>query len=167
MLSLLLVITLNTQEPLLLLTIIALSLQISVIASNSYRFSLFGSAFQLLQFICVQKYRKDFKFSSLNKLLITCNIDSHNEIIEQIYFKYFITGSKVISVQCYCVIAITLCYIQRYRVTLYHSIAKLSFLIVIALGTQEPLSRLKVIALSKFEPLSLLKVIALRTWHKR
>ncbi len=30
------------------------------------------------------------------------------------------------------------------------------FLIIIALGTQEPLSRLKVIALSKFEPLLLL-----------
>jgi hypothetical protein len=95
-----------------------------------------------------------------------CNMYSHNEIIEHIYFKYFITISKVISVQHYSVIAITLRYILRYCITLYHSIAKLSFLIVIALGTYEPLSRLKVIALSKFEPLSLLKFIALRTWHK-
>ncbi len=90
---------------------------------------------------------------------------SHNEIIEHIYFKYFITGSKVISVPRYGVIATTLPYILRNRITLYHSIAKLSFLIVIALGTYEPLSRLEVIALSKFEPLSLLKVIALRTCH--
>jgi hypothetical protein len=30
-----------------------------------------------------------------------CNICSHNEIIEHIYFKYFIVGSKVISVQRY------------------------------------------------------------------
>jgi hypothetical protein len=80
---------------------------------------------------------------------------SHNEIIEHIYFKYFITGSKVISVQRYSVIAITLRYVLRYRITLYLSTAKLSFLIVIALSTYEPLSRLKVIVLSKFEPLSL------------
>jgi hypothetical protein len=92
---------------------------------------------------------------------------SVNEIIELIYFKYLIDGLKVISVQCYSVIAITLCYMLRYCITFYNSIAKLSFINVIALGTQEPLSCLKVIALSKFEPLSLLKVIALRTWHKR
>jgi hypothetical protein len=30
-----------------------------------------------------------------------CNMRSHNEIIEHIYFKYFIAGSKVISVQYY------------------------------------------------------------------
>ncbi len=52
-------------------------------------------------------------------------------------------------------------------VTLYHSIAKLSFLTIIAHGTEEPLSCLSDIALSKFEPLSLLKVIAQRPWHKR
>jgi hypothetical protein len=92
---------------------------------------------------------------------------SHNEIIEHIYFKYFITGSKVISVQRYSVIAITLRYTLRYCLMLYHSIAKLSFLIVIALGTYKPLPHLKVIALSKFELLSLQKVIILRTWHKR
>jgi hypothetical protein len=86
---------------------------------------------------------------------------SHNEIIEHICFKYFIAGSKVISVQRYSVIAIMLLYKLRYRITLYNSIAKLSFLNVIALGTHEPLSHLKVIALSKFEPLSLLKVIPL------
>jgi hypothetical protein len=96
-----------------------------------------------------------------------CNMYSHNAIIEHIYLQYSITGSKVISVQRYSVIAITLCYILRYRITLYHSIAKLSFLIIIALGTYEPLSRLKITALSKFEPLSLLKVITLKTWHKR
>jgi hypothetical protein len=39
---------------------------------------------------------------------------SHNDIIEHIYFKYFITGSKVISVQRYSVIAITLPSILRY-----------------------------------------------------
>jgi hypothetical protein len=89
------------------------------------------------------------------------------KIIKNIYFQYFITGSKVISVQLYTVIAITLRFILRYCITLYHSIAKLSFLNVIALGTLESLSRLKVIALSKFEPLSLLKVTALRIWHKR
>jgi hypothetical protein len=50
---------------------------------------------------------------------------SHNEIIEHIYFKYFMTGSKVISVQRYSVIAITLRYILGCRITLYHSIAKL------------------------------------------
>jgi hypothetical protein len=60
---------------------------------------------------------------------------SHNEIIEHIYFKYFTTGSKVISVQRYSVIVITLCYMLRYSITLYNSIAKLSFLNVIALGT--------------------------------
>jgi hypothetical protein len=48
---------------------------------------------------------------------------SRKEIIEHIYFKYFITGSKVISIQHYSFIAITLCYILRYRITLYHSIA--------------------------------------------
>jgi hypothetical protein len=106
-------------------------------------------------------------FPDLNLLFNLCNKCSHNEIIEYIYFKYFITASKVISVQRYSVIAITLRYMLRYRITLYDIIAKLSFLNVIALGTQEPLSRRKVIALSKFEPLSLLKVIALRTWHKR
>jgi hypothetical protein len=90
-----------------------------------------------------------------------------NKIIENNYFKHFITGSKVISVQRYCIIAITLCYIFCYRTMLYHSIAKLLFQNDIALGTQEQLSRLKVIALSKFKPLSLLKDIALRTWHKR
>jgi hypothetical protein len=109
----------------------------------------------------------DFKFFSPNKLLITCNMCSHNEIIEHIYFKYFIAGSKVISVQRYSVIAITLRYMLRYRITLYNSIAKFSFLNVFALSTEEPLSCLNVIALSKFEPLSLLKVIALRTWHKQ
>jgi hypothetical protein len=57
-----------------------------------------------------------------------------NKIIENIYFKNFITGSKVISVQFYSVIAITLCYILHYHITLYHSIAKLSFLNVITLG---------------------------------
>jgi hypothetical protein len=92
---------------------------------------------------------------------------SHNEIIKHIYFKNFITGSKVISVQRYSVIAITLRYMLRYRITLYNIIAKLSFLNVIALGTQEPLSRLKVKALSKFAPELLLKVIALWTWYKR
>jgi hypothetical protein len=92
---------------------------------------------------------------------------SHHEIIKHIYFKYFITGSKVIIIQRYSFIAITLHYMLHYRIMLYHSIAKLSFLNVIALDTKEPLSCLKVIALSKFEPLSLLKVIALRTWHKR
>jgi hypothetical protein len=111
-------------------------------------------------FFCVQKYRIDLSFSP-NKLLITCNMCSHNEIIEHIYFKYFIAGSKIISVQHYSVIAITLLYKLRYRITLYNSIAKLSFLNVIALGTQKPLSHLKVIALSKFEPLSLLTVILL------
>jgi hypothetical protein len=64
----------------------------------------------------------------------------HAEIIEHIYFKYFIAGSKVISIQRYSVIAITLRYMLRYRITLYNSIAKLSFLNVIALGTQEPLA---------------------------
>jgi hypothetical protein len=92
---------------------------------------------------------------------------SHNEIIEHIYFKYFIAGSEVNSVQRYSAIEITLRFMLRYRITLYNSVAKLSFLNVIALSTQEPLSYLKVIALSKFEPLLLLKVIALRTWHKR
>jgi hypothetical protein len=91
---------------------------------------------------------------------------SHNKIIEHIYFKYFKAGSKAISVQLYSAIVLTLCYMLRHRITLYNSIAKLSFLKVIALGIQKPLSRLKVIALSKFELLSLLKVIALRTWHK-
>jgi hypothetical protein len=67
----------------------------------------------------------------------------------------------------YSVKAITQRYILRYRITLYHSIAKLSCLNVNALVTKEPLSRLKVIALAMFEPLSLLKVIALRKWHKR
>jgi hypothetical protein len=75
---------------------------------------------------------------------------SHNKIIENIYFKYFISDSEVSSV-----IAITLLYLLCYRITLYHSIAKLSFLNVIALSTLEPLSHLKVIALAKFEPLSL------------
>ncbi len=46
------------------------------------------------------------------------------------------------SVKRYSVIAITLCYILRYRIMLYHSIAKLSFLNVIALDTQEPSWRL-------------------------
>ncbi len=64
---------------------------------------------------------------------------SHNEIIEHIYFKYFIEESKVISVQRYSVIAITLRYKLRYCITLSNSIAKLSFVNVIALGTQEPL----------------------------
>jgi hypothetical protein len=76
-------------------------------------------------------------------------------------------GSKVINVQRFSVIAITLRDMLLYCITLYNSVAKLSFLNVIALGTQEPLSRLKVITLSKFKPSSLLKVIALRTWHKR
>ncbi len=64
------------------------------------------------------------------------------------------------------VIAITLCNILHYRITLYPNIAKLSFLNFIAVGTQEPLSGFKVIDLSKFEPLSLLNVIVLKT-HKR
>jgi hypothetical protein len=85
---------------------------------------------------------------------------SHNEIIEHSYFKYFIAGLRVISVQRYSVIAITLRNKLRYRITIYTSIAKLSFLNVMAPGTQEPLSHR-----SKFELLSLLKVIALRTWH--
>jgi hypothetical protein len=80
-----------------------------------------------------------------------CHMYSHNKIFEHIYFKYYTTGSKVISVQRYIVIAIMLRYILRYHITLYHSIAKLSFLIEIALGTYQPLSRLKVIDLSKFE----------------
>ncbi len=140
---------------------------ISIIAFISYHFSLFGSACQHRQFICVQKYRIDFKFFSPNKLLIMFDMYSHNEIIKHIYFKYFISGSKVISVQRYSIIAITIHYILRYCVTLCHSIAKLSFLIVTALGTCEPLSCFNVISLSKFEPLSLLIVITLRTWHKR
>jgi hypothetical protein len=70
---------------------------------------------------------------------------SHNQIIEHIYFKYFIAGSKVISFQRYSDIAITLRYMLRYCITLYNSIAKLSFLNVIALDTQEPLLRLKLL----------------------
>jgi hypothetical protein len=62
---------------------------------------------------------------------------SHAEIIEHIYFKYLIAGSKS---SASSVIAITLRYMLRYRITLYNSIAKLSFLNVIALGTQEPLA---------------------------
>ncbi len=46
------------------------------------------------------------------------------------------------SIKRYSVIAIMLRYILRYRITLYHSIAKLSFLNVIALDTQEPSWRL-------------------------
>ncbi len=98
--------------------------QCRIIASISYCYSLFGSAFQLCQFICVQKYRIDLKLFLPNKLLITCNMFSHNEIIEHIYFKYSIIGSKVISVQrysiIYSVLAITLRYILHNRITLYH-----------------------------------------------
>jgi hypothetical protein len=36
-----------------------------------------------------------------NKLLLTCNMYIQNKIIENIYFKYFKTESKVISVLCY------------------------------------------------------------------
>jgi hypothetical protein len=50
-----------------------------------------------------------------------------NKISENIYFKYFKTGSKVIGIWRFSVIEITLCYILRYPITLYHSIAKLSF----------------------------------------
>jgi hypothetical protein len=92
---------------------------------------------------------------------------SRNEIIEHIYFKHFIAGSKVISVQRYSVTAITLHYLLRYRIMLYNNIAKISFLNDITLGTQEQLLRLKVIAPSKFELFLLLKVIAPRTWHKQ
>jgi hypothetical protein len=60
---------------------------------------------------------------------------SQNEIIEYIYFKHFIVGSKVISVQRYSVIAIMQHYMLHYRIALYNSIAKLSFLNVIVLGT--------------------------------
>jgi hypothetical protein len=60
---------------------------------------------------------------------------TQNKIIENIYLKYFKTGSKVIGVKHYSVIAITLSYTLHYRITQYHSIAKLSFLQVIALGT--------------------------------
>jgi hypothetical protein len=69
-----------------------------------------------------------------------CHMCNHNEIIEHSYFKYFIEGLKVISVQRYSVIAITLRYMLRYRITIYTSIAKLLFLNVIPLGTQDPLS---------------------------
>ncbi len=126
--STVLVIALSIQEPLSLLTVIALSLQISVIAYISYRFSLFGSAFQLLQFLCVQKYRIDFKLFSPNKLLIKCNIYIQSQQDHRTYlFQILYTGSKVISVQHCSVIAITVCYILCYHIMLYHSIAKLSF----------------------------------------
>jgi hypothetical protein len=92
---------------------------------------------------------------------------TQNMTIEHIYLQVLKTGSKVILVTRYSVIVITLHYILRYRIRLYHSIAKLSFLNVIVLGISEPLSHLKVIALLKFDPLSLLKIFALRTWHKR
>jgi hypothetical protein len=43
-----------------------------------------------------------------------------NKIIKRIYYKYFKTGSKVISVRHYSVIAITLCYIFALCTTLQH-----------------------------------------------
>jgi hypothetical protein len=58
---------------------------------------------------------------------------SNNKIIKNIFISNTLfTGLKVISAR---VIAITLRYILRYRIMLYHSIAKLLFLNVIALGT--------------------------------
>jgi hypothetical protein len=48
---------------------------------------------------------------------------------------YCNTGSQVIGIYRYSVIAITLCDIWRYRIMYFHSIAKLSFLNVIARGT--------------------------------
>jgi hypothetical protein len=60
---------------------------------------------------------------------------TQNKIIENIYFKYFKTGSKVISIYRYSVKAMTQWYILRYHITLYHSIAKLLSLNVITLGT--------------------------------
>jgi hypothetical protein len=51
---------------------------------------------------------------------------TQNKIVENIYFMYLKTGLKVISVKRYSVTAITLHYILRYRMTLYHSIATLS-----------------------------------------
>jgi hypothetical protein len=51
------------------------------------------------------------------------------------YSHNFIIGKKVISIQRYSVIAIKLRYMLRYCITPYYSIAKLSFLNVIALGT--------------------------------
>jgi hypothetical protein len=89
---------------------------------------------------------------------------TQNMIIEPIYLQVLKTGSKVICVTRYSDnVTLHFCY----RIRLYHSIAKLSFLNVIVLGISEPLSHLKVIALLKFDPLSLLKIFALRTWHKR
>jgi hypothetical protein len=60
---------------------------------------------------------------------------SQNMIVKNIYFKYFKTGSKVIGILRYSVITITLCYIVRYRITLYRSIAKFLYLNIIALST--------------------------------
>ncbi len=68
---------------------------------------------------------------------------------------------KFVCTQSYHVIAITLRYILRHRITLQHGGEKLSLLKVIASSSLGPLSQPEVIALSKFEPLSLLKVIAL------
>jgi hypothetical protein len=58
---------------------------------------------------------------------------SKNIVQKNIYFQYFKAGSKVIG--AYSVIAITLRYISRYHVTLYHSIEKLSLLNVIAVDS--------------------------------
>jgi hypothetical protein len=57
---------------------------------------------------------------------------TQNKIIENSYLKYFLKDQKLFASS---VIAITLCYILRNSITLYHSIANLSFLNVIALGT--------------------------------
>jgi hypothetical protein len=73
-----------------------------------------------------------FKWFSPNKLLRTCNMFSPNKIVKNIYFKYFKTGPKVVRAPCYRFIAITLRYILRHRITLYHIIEKLSLLNFIA-----------------------------------
>jgi hypothetical protein len=59
---------------------------------------------------------------------------TQNMIIEHIYLQVLKTGLKVILATSYSVIAIMLHYILRYRIRLYHSIAKLSFLNVINTG---------------------------------
>ncbi len=54
-----------------------------------------------LHFFCSSSQAGCSRVIASDTLLITCNKYSHNEIIEHIYFKYFITGSKVISIQHY------------------------------------------------------------------